>query len=234
MYYSLTPSLSFIILYGKLRALKMEYFYHYTTTEKWEKIRQEGLKPGRSMDDSATDPSLNNPPDLAHKPAIFGLASSAPENWLAHSYHPDGYNPHPILAQLLGYISKAGMFTEDAKNIVLLKVHLQPDDDMYACDFGEAFDPATHMPLTAAKKYHQSVTRLRDNFNAVASMKLPEILCFNPIPSDRIELVEKIPVKNFAEVKAYVLEKKRIADSLRAVSAQLRTQPGRGAAAPAS
>jgi hypothetical protein len=27
----------------------MEYFYHYTTLKKWEKIQKEGLQPGRSI-----------------------------------------------------------------------------------------------------------------------------------------------------------------------------------------
>jgi hypothetical protein len=58
----------------------------------------------------------------------------------------------------------------------------------------------------AIEQYCGSVTTLRDKFSAVADKKLPEILCFNTIPPERIECVKKISCAE-AKIHSYVSQK---------------------------
>lgn len=191
----------------------MEYFYHYTSIKNWKKIQQEGLRPSRSIGGS----TKNDAPDLAHKLAIFGLPSPAPENW--RSYKVDVGEPGaplvmPILTYLLAEVSGEVLNSREVYNdIILMKVRIQPDDDVRVGDYKsiwEAFSAPSGWDA-AAEKYCQSVTSLKDKFNVAASMTLPEVLCFNPIPADRIEFAEKIPAKTIEEICAYV-ERKRESD----------------------
>ena len=178
----------------------MEYFYHYTTSENWKKIQSEGLNPARSIEGEAE----SDAPGIAKKPAIFGLPLPAPESWLMHGVKGPRHGPYPahrLLAFLLRTIS--GNLDRD---LVLLKVRLKPGDDVRVGDY-ESIWKTFNRPsglIEAMAKYCESVTKLKDNFNAVAAAKLPEILCFNHIPADRVELIEKIPIKSsYWDTKAY-------------------------------
>ena len=106
---------------------------------------------------------------------------------------PSADDPHSLLAYLLKCIG------ENTNEVVLLKVHVRSDDDVRVGEYKniwEKFD-CREGAGEAVSKYCQSVIDPRDNFNSAASMLLPEILCFNPIPTNRIELIEKISVKTY-------------------------------------
>jgi len=180
----------------------MEYFYHYTTLENWKKIQREGLQPYRNLLGWLTDLS-----DPARKPAIFGLHSSAPKNWVISTIETHGIpEPCPVLAFLLQAI-KARSANVQTENLVLLKIRVLPEDDVYVADFEGMRRAYKDQNLEEIRKYAKSLTKVQSQFN-IASKKLPEILCFNPIPADRIELIEKIPAKTFEEISAYVDAKK--------------------------
>ena len=172
----------------------MEYFYHYTTTKNWERIQREGLRPGRSIMGKTRVKS-----DLAYKPAIFGLHEPLPESWLK--------NDEAFTLLLRNIISNS------PGDLVLLKVRIKPDDDVRVGDYEHIWKWFKASPLEMFKhgnghdKYCKSVDKLEDKFN-IASKKLPEILCFNRIPAERIEFIEKIPAKTFADVRTYLAGKR--------------------------
>lgn len=180
----------------------MEYFYHYTKHENWKKIQQEGLTPGKPIGrGSSGSKSIH---ELASKLATFGFTSPAPENWTLYNLNrPSAADPHSLLAYLLKCIG------ENTDEIVLLKVYVRPGDDVRVGEYKniwEKFD-CREDGGKAVNKYCQSIIDPRDNFNAAASMLLPEVLCFNPIPANRIELIEKISVKTYEEISAYIERK---------------------------
>ena len=172
----------------------MEYFYHYTTASNWERIKREGLHPGRSIMGKKRIKS-----DLAYKPAIFALHEPAPESWLKND---------EAFALLL-----RGIIANSPGDLVLLKVRLQPGDDVRVGDYEHIWKwfkaPVWEMfkHANSHNKYCKSVTSVKDGFN-LASKTLPEVLCFNSISADRIEFVEKIPVKTYDDVRAYLAGKR--------------------------
>jgi hypothetical protein len=112
-----------------------------------------------------------------------------------------------VYKSLLDHMSRRNSYDDD---IVLLKVNLQRDDDVRVGDYEcicEAFNIDYGRPA-AMVDYCRSVTKLRDKFNAAASMELPEVVCFNSIQADRIELDETIPAKTIEEIRTYVEKKK--------------------------
>jgi hypothetical protein len=192
----------------------MDYFYHYTTVENWEKIRKEGLQLGRSI----AGQKKKDTPGFATKPALFGLPSPAPKNWLTcYMDMPDASHPQPILTCLLDSIAR------HSEDLVLIKVRLLPGDDVRVGDYKslwEVYNTDLGTNTGALVKYCNSVTKIQDRFN-IASVKLPEILCFNPIPAARIELVEIIPAKTPEEISAYVDAKKsKIANAVTAANSR--------------
>jgi hypothetical protein len=183
----------------------MEYFYHYTTEKNLKEIMKSGLRPTRTLIGYGEEAA-----DLAHKPAIFGFSSPMPENWLRCSVRmPD--NPWfdwSILADLLSSITgRPSNRLRSRNDLVLLKVRLQPGDEVYVSDFAAIWKAGGDVDEGVVKEYCNSVTKLQSDFD-IASKKLPEILCFNDIPADRIEFVEKIPARTSQEISAYV-ERKR-------------------------
>jgi hypothetical protein len=180
----------------------MEYFYHYTNLENWEKIQQEGLTPGKPIGRGSRGSKSKH--ELASKLATFGFASPAPENWSLYNLNrPSAEDPHSLLAYLLKCIG------ENKDEIVLLKVHVRPDDDVRVGEYKniwEKFDSHEAVP-EGMNNYCESVIDPRDNFNAAASMLLPEVLCFNTMPANRIELIEKISVKTYEEIRSYIERK---------------------------
>lgn len=92
----------------------MEYFYHYTTLENWEKIQQEGLTPRKSIGRGSSGSKSTH--ELASKLATFGFSSPAPKNWSLYNLdRPSAADPHSLLAYLLKCIG------ENTGEIALLK-----------------------------------------------------------------------------------------------------------------
>lgn len=177
---------------------KMDYFYHYTNLEGWEKVQKEGLKPGRAIDDLGSE----GLPALAHKPAIFGLLSPTPESWL----------PFALNGLLLHIRCPERNTKHLSEALVLLKVRLLPSDDVHIGDYDEIMRRRGSLSLPSAYQeamiaYCESVTKLQEKFNAVAAKKLPEVLCFNAIPASRIELVELLPGTTKRKISSYIAKK---------------------------
>ena len=188
----------------------MEYFYHYTTLKNWKKIQKEGLQPYRAIDDLNT----KELPALAHKPAIFGLASAAPESWLSYPCMQETSRPISILEAVLRHIyDRETNGTHQPETLVLLKIRLLSGDDVRIGDYdqimqrvaGSFDDPSTYQRVMT--NYCKSVKKLRDKFNVAAAKKLPEVLCFNAIPAHRIEIVDKIPSATLDKISAYIDKK---------------------------
>jgi hypothetical protein len=189
----------------------MEYFYHYTKLANWESIQREGLKPGRPIGRGSR--GWKSKHALSHVPLTFGLPSPAPEFLSSYIVNrPSAAQPHSLLAYLLKSISTET--TPDGEvpaDIVLMKVKILPSDDIRFGDYkhiAENYDDPSKA-ASGVTKYCQLVTNLHDNFNAMASMELPEVLCFNTIPPDRIEFVEKLSLKTYEDVHAYIAAKKK-------------------------
>jgi hypothetical protein len=201
----------------------MEYFYHYTTMKRLKEIQKRGLRPSRSLIGDEMDET-----GLDHRPAIFGFSSPAPENWLRCNVRmPDNiWFDWPVLADLLSSIAgRPSNHTRLRNDLVLLKVRLQPGDEVYVSDFGIIWKARNdEIDEKVVKDYCNSVTKLQSDFD-IASKKLPEILCFNDIPANRIEFVEKIPAKTSQEISAYV-ERKR-ANPKQVLPPQSTTHPGK-------
>lgn len=170
-------------------------FYHYTTRDKWMQIQKEGLRPGRPI---ALRP-YSALPARCLRPAIFGLHSPAPQEWLNHG---------DLFPKLLKYISRdISGNKESACDIVLLKIEITQDDDIWIGDYNKI---ATRIPhnanfsastyRAAIKDYDRSMSQLKTQFS-LAALRLPEIVCFSPIPADRIRCVRDIPGK---EAPAYI------------------------------
>jgi hypothetical protein len=178
----------------------MEYFYHYTTAKNAEEILKNGLQPRRSLI------GMNNEGDAANlgsKLAIFGLPSPAPENWLRCEVRAQtSFNDYSILEDLLNAVAWRSPTKRSRKggDVVLLKVRLLPGDDVYVSDFGRIWKAQGDVDDCVVDDYCNSLTKFHSDFD-IAAKKLPEIICFNAIPADRIECVETIP---FDKISAYI------------------------------
>lgn len=190
----------------------MDYFYHYTRQERWEKIQREGLLPKGTIGHGKIGGQCTH--ELAHAPAIFGLPSPAPEYLSAYNVNrPSAAEPHSLLAVLLKAISTKTTENGEEKpaDIVLMKVHLQPGDDVRIGDYkniAENWDNLSKMDA-GVEKYCQLMAPVRDNFNVAAAMALPEVVCFNAIPANRIEFVERLFLKTYEDVNAYISAKQK-------------------------
>lgn len=173
----------------------MDYFYHYTSAKNAERILREGLKPGISP----RKPDPHNPPGT-RQPAIFGLHEAAPRNWALEKYDSRGADSYSVLTQLLLYTMSS--LKDD---LVLLKVSLSPEDDVYVRDYDVVLK-RRDVGGSASADCSSYISKLQGDFS-ITSKKLPEILCFNAIPAARVEFVEKVSARTPDDIKIYIGKK---------------------------
>ncbi len=191
------------------KSLLMEYMYHYTTQKNWERIQASGqLRPVRSiaMGSRIGGDYFSAATRIAYEPAVFGLDTPKPPKWLSYEtpYFSRGA-ACDILTCLL-YIRSS----HAREPLVLLKIRLLPEDNVQVGDYKQIAGRNTKTfdgKKEAMEGYCGSMTSLKDHFNAAsADKRIPEFLCFNDIPLERISCVREIPLKSLEDVIAYVHE----------------------------
>jgi hypothetical protein len=85
-------------------------------------------------------------------------------------------------------------------------VRILPEDDVRVGDWGKLFKngEARRRDRDAYSAYCGTITRLQDSFNPVAGKEIPEVLCFNSMPPDRIEYMGSFLAETMEDLEAFI------------------------------
>ena len=163
-------------------------FYHYTGTGRWLEMRQgtrsgkKGLYPMRRF----IKLGPFQLPDKAFENAAFGLTEPLPQSWI----DAEEYEGEPLFKTVLKDM--------EGKEIVLLKVTVLETDDVHLADWSHHLNPAYLMQRyenpslagTVKRAYYKSLRPFFKSKAAQKKYKVPEVICFSPIPLERIEVIK--------------------------------------------
>lgn len=169
----------------------MEYFYHYSTRNGFramvsgENYGKTGLIPLRRLLRLGLASEFNLPAK-AEDGAVFGLLEPQPAAWMENEYHPG----QGLLETILRDMESRG------DEMLLLQCKVDPADDIHVADHifhmrkdyngnNDLDNPATG---EVKRAYWKSLVPFKD-YNG--GYELPEVICFSPIPLERISVVEK-------------------------------------------
>lgn len=128
-------------------------------------------------------------PNTASRAAIFGLLEPMPKAWCRSMFH-DG---EPLLETIVRRIEAT------ANNpICLLQAFLQDDDEAYVMSYGshlrpgyEGQDGANRRIVKQVKRdYWASRIPMQRYSSHTLQYTIPEVVCFSPIPMQRVKLVQ--------------------------------------------
>ena len=172
-----------------------DHFYHYTSYQSLLDIfnangnyeQAPGLKAGKRFIKYGNSKEL---PDKAHSGVIWGMLETRPLSFTELFWHEDQSFFEDCLEKSKGHLQPT----------ILLKANLLPQDDVCVADWGvhlrEEFkgtsmdDRKIVHEVKAA--YWDSLVPLRD-YGVDKQHKIPEVICFNDIPEDRLEINTVIP-----------------------------------------
>lgn len=167
----------------------MRHFYHYTSAENFRAMRdgavygKPGLIPIRRVLTLGLARKFNLP-EKAEDGAVYGLLEPAPKSWMEAEY----YKGEALLETVLNDIS-------GADKMLLLRCQVEDGDDIHVADHAphmradyngraDLKNPATKQVKRA---YWKSMIPFRDY---QGEHQVPEVICFNAIPNDRIEIAK--------------------------------------------
>lgn len=170
-----------------------DHFYHYTSLNAardiFENETRGGLRPIRRFIYMGHGNAL---PDKAHSGAVFGMLKERPREFTETFW---GSNISSLFNEV---IEKAKAHLEPT---ILLKARITSDDDVCVADWGVHFDPdfhgtdervtPRHITDRVKDAYWRSVVPLSEYEEG--SYRVPEVICFNVIPADRLEVCKAIP-----------------------------------------
>ena len=169
----------------------MAHFYHYSTFNGFQAMcrgdhyGKTGLIPLRRVLRAGLS-SRFNLPAKAEDGAVFGLLDPQPAAWMKHEYHPE--------QGLLETILRDMQFRGD--EMLLLKCEVDPDDDIHVADHifhmrkdYNGIDDLDNPAMGEVKRAYWKSLVSFSGYNG--GYTLPEVICFSPIPMDRISVVEK-------------------------------------------
>lgn len=169
----------------------MDHFYHYSTLNGFRSVvsgdhyGKTGLIPLKRVLRVGLSSKFNLPAK-AEEGAVFGLLEPQPAAWMTKDYHPG----QGLLETILRDMQLRG------DEMLLLKCEVDPADDIHVADhifhmrkdyngIGDLDNPATGEVKRAYWKSLVSFAGYRGGY------ELPEVICFSPIPLERISIVEK-------------------------------------------
>ena len=170
-----------------------DHFFHYTSLQAardiFENESRSGLRPIRRFIYLGHGNGL---PDKAHSGAVFGMLKERPREFTETYW---GSNISSLFNEV---IEKAKAHLEPT---VLLKANIIPEDDVCVADWGVHFDPEFHGTDTRVtppyitdrvkEAYWRSVVPLSEYEEG--SYRVPEVICFNEIPVERLQIYKVIP-----------------------------------------
>lgn len=170
-----------------------EHFYHYTSLRAardiFENVTRSGLRPIRRFIYLGHG---NNLPDKAHEGAVFGMLNERPREFTETYW---GSNISSLFNEV---IEKAKAHLEPT---ILLRARITPEDDVCVADWGVHFDPEfhgtdervtpRHITNRVKDAYWRSVVPLSEYEEG--SYRVPEVICFNVIPTERLAVEKVIP-----------------------------------------
>lgn len=137
-------------------------------------------------------------PDKAHDGAIWGMLSPRPAGMLNNDWGSE-------CGLLRGFLQRA---RDRFEPTYLIRACVNPADDIYVADFGPHLEEAfrgTSMKdksivYQTKQAYWDSLVPLQD-YDEAMNYKVPEVICFNAIAKDRLEIIEVIPA---SEMERYI------------------------------
>lgn len=166
----------------------MSTFYHYTSKNAWDKIKQEGTM-SRNRRMITLGESTEQMPFIATDGAIFGLVTEQDPKWCKEEYNID----RSVLGIVLGDIN-----TGQNQKLALLKINTAGLDNVFVADWGvhladDYFGSNTrHTPqnvINRVKNEYANSLIPFDEYNDQMNYRLPEVVCFSDIPVQNIDLI---------------------------------------------
>jgi len=190
--------------------LDHKVMYHFTNRAGWKGVNEgntdfvykdprigkyvegkniRGLWPSRRLISQGLESQLV--PFEATEPAVFGLPEEKPESWIQYK---DCINVFDYLMSCCAGFSDE----EGRRDLVLLSVDLNPEDNPFvvdylhirhlARDFSTESNPIRKQTILSEgnRRYWESRVPLA---NYKGNFTLPEIVIWNPIPQDRVHFV---------------------------------------------
>lgn len=180
--------------------MKHSYFFHYTNKRALSSIfddasRDNGLQPSVRFINLDHGKNL---PSKAHAGAIWGMLSPRPKGMLENDWGTER-------GLLRGFLQRA---RDRFEPTYLVRAYIDPQDDIYIADFGPHLDDAFRgtamkdksIVYQTKRAYWDSLVPLRD-YDETMNYTVPEVICFNAIPKDRLEIVDAIPA---SEMERYI------------------------------
>lgn len=168
--------------------MKYDSFYHYTNVESLRSIFNDcgALTPRRRF---ICLGDAQNMPDKAHDSVIWGMLSPRPDEYVKNHWHKGSSFFEDCLGRARSHL----------KPTFMIKAALLPEDDVYVADWSVHFREdfkGTEMKNRriiheTKKAYWESLIPLSDYREGM--YKLPEVICFNPIPASRLSIEKVIP-----------------------------------------
>jgi hypothetical protein len=172
--------------------MRHKYFFHYTNARKLSSIfdkasEDKGLQPNSRFIRLGHARGL---PDKAHEEVIWGMLSPRPAEIINSNWGRER-------GLLRGFLQRARGHLEPT---YLLRAHVVPSDDIYVADFGPHLSKAfrgTSMNNRSIvhqtkKAYWETLVPLQE-YDEGMNYQVPEVICFNAIPCERLEIFDAIP-----------------------------------------
>jgi hypothetical protein len=168
-------------------------FFHYTSVENYQSMQtgarggMHGLYPGRRLFRS-DEQKIYGFSLKAAQPVIFGFLKPFHSPWVQKQYNAN----EPLLESIVDDI-----YTVAALGICLVEATVLPEDDAHVVNFspyvkmkyanGETRNP--EVVEKAKRNYWESLRPLAEYEQGNVSYVLPEVVCFDPIPLERMRII---------------------------------------------